>query len=135
MARQAVVAVLRRGGRLLAIRRGPRARRPGYWGFLAGALEPGETEEQALVREVREEVGLAVEPVRKVWESKTDDGTFALNWWTVVELREVELRLNSDEVSEVCWVTPREFLELEPTFAGDREFVRRHSPRLARSQR
>lgn len=34
---------------------------PGYWGFPKGKLEPGETEEVAARREVREETGIQVE--------------------------------------------------------------------------
>jgi 8-oxo-dGTP pyrophosphatase MutT (NUDIX family) len=32
-------------------------------------VEPGERQEAAVIREVKEEVGVTVRPVRKVWES------------------------------------------------------------------
>lgn len=55
-------AVIKDGqGRLLLIKRGhePAA---GLWSIPGGRIEPGETDAEALVREVLEETGLAVEP-------------------------------------------------------------------------
>ena len=50
-------------GRLLLIRRGhePGA---GLWSLPGGRIEPGETDAEALVREMREETGLVVQPGR-----------------------------------------------------------------------
>ena len=52
-------------GRLLLIQRGhePEA---GRWSLPGGRIEPGESDQQALVREVREETGLQVTPGRLV---------------------------------------------------------------------
>jgi 8-oxo-dGTP diphosphatase len=127
--REAVVAVVQRAERVLVIQRGPLARLPGYWAPLSGKVEASETQEEALVREVQEEVGLRVSPSAKVWESQTDDGRFRLHWWTA-EAEPGEIVRQPGEVSDVRWVTPQEFSRLEPTFAGDRTFFDRVLPHL-----
>jgi 8-oxo-dGTP diphosphatase len=125
----AVVAVVRREGQFLVIRRGPDVIGAGHWTPPSGRVEPGESQEDALRRELREELGLDVTPVGKVWECDSDDGTFRLHWWTA-RADSDELLPNAAEVSAVRWVTPTEFLEFEPTYTGDREFVLQVFPRL-----
>jgi NAD+ diphosphatase len=58
----AIMALVRRGREFLLARSPHFA--PGMYSALAGFVEPGETLEQTLVREVREEVGIAVTNVR-----------------------------------------------------------------------
>jgi 8-oxo-dGTP diphosphatase len=125
---QAVVAVIVRHGRFLVVQRGPEASRSGYWAPPSGRVEPGETQPRALVREMREELGLTVRPLAKVWECDTDDGTFRLHWWAVEPGPET-LSPDPGEVSEARWVNPAEFAELHPTFADDRHFLTRVFPR------
>jgi 8-oxo-dGTP diphosphatase len=127
---QAVVAVLRSEDRLLVIKRAPGVILPGYWTPPSGRIEPGETHEQALIREVVEELGVKVTPIAKVWECPTDDGEFLLHWWAA-EIDSHELRLDPTEVADARWVTCEEFLELEPTFSGDRDFMTCVLPTLA----
>jgi 8-oxo-dGTP diphosphatase len=54
-----VAAVVRRGDELLVTRRPDRPGHPGQWEFPGGKVEPGEGEEAALARELREELGCA----------------------------------------------------------------------------
>jgi 8-oxo-dGTP pyrophosphatase MutT (NUDIX family) len=71
--REAIVAVLRRDDRVLVIQRcWPGSR--GIGRRSAGKPGPGEAQEEALIREVHEEVGLAATPLTKVWGSVTYDG-------------------------------------------------------------
>ncbi|MPZ27480.1 MAG: NUDIX domain-containing protein [Micromonosporaceae bacterium] len=126
---EAVVAVLARAGRLLVIRRGERVRNPGYWTLLSGRIEPGESPSAALVREIREEIGLAARPVAKIWECETDDGAFRLHWWTA-RLDAGDPVPEPGEVAELRWVTAAEYRRLAPTFAGDHEFFDRVLPTL-----
>ena len=52
-------------GRLLLIKRG-HAPGAGLWSLPGGRIEPGETDAEALVREMREETGLAVQTGRLI---------------------------------------------------------------------
>jgi A/G-specific adenine glycosylase len=52
--------VIWRDGQILIARRPPRGLLGGLWEFPGGKLEPGETLERCLVREVREELGIKV---------------------------------------------------------------------------
>ena len=56
-----VAAIIERAGSLLVCRRLDRPGKPGLWEFPGGKIEAGETEPQALVRELREELAVAAE--------------------------------------------------------------------------
>ena len=56
-----VAAVVRQDGRILVARRHPHADRGGQWEFPGGKVEPGEAEDAALIREIREELDCGVE--------------------------------------------------------------------------
>jgi 8-oxo-dGTP diphosphatase len=61
-----VGAAIVRDGRLLAARRNAPAALAGGWELPGGKVEPGESELEALVRECREELGVEVDPGRRV---------------------------------------------------------------------
>ncbi len=60
-----VGAVVEQDGRVLLVRRGSEPLK-GHWTLPGGALEVGETLAEGVVREVREETGLEVEPIELI---------------------------------------------------------------------
>jgi 8-oxo-dGTP diphosphatase len=61
-------AVIERDGRYLLCRRHPNGELPGKWEFPGGKIEPNETEEACLQRELREELSLETTPLRRLGE-------------------------------------------------------------------
>ncbi|MFP4373022.1 MAG: (deoxy)nucleoside triphosphate pyrophosphohydrolase [Spirochaetaceae bacterium] len=59
-------AVLERNGTYLLCRRHPNGELPGKWEFPGGKVEEGESEQECLVREIREELSLDVTPMRRL---------------------------------------------------------------------
>ena len=57
---QVVASIIHQNGKILATQRGY-GEYKGLWEFPGGKMEPGETEEQAIIREIREETGLTIE--------------------------------------------------------------------------
>ncbi|MEU5717838.1 (deoxy)nucleoside triphosphate pyrophosphohydrolase [Streptomyces sp. NPDC020403] len=100
-------------GRLLAARRSAPPELAGRWELPGGKREPGESGEQALVRELREELGVEAEPLERIpgqWPLKPG---YVLQVWTARlisgEPRPLEdhdaLRwLAPDEVDTVDWL-------------------------------
>jgi 8-oxo-dGTP diphosphatase len=56
-----VAAVIYDGPRVLLTRRGPGRPHAGLWEFPGGKVEPGETHQQALIREIMEELSLHIQ--------------------------------------------------------------------------
>ena len=117
-----VIAVVARDGRYLVIRRADCVPAPGAWCFVGGAMEPGESEPEALVREFREEVGGLISPVRRIWEYLRPDGRLRLYWWSA-ELLAGELQPNPAEIAELRWCTPAEMRALPGLLPNNLEFL------------
>ncbi|MCP3820741.1 (deoxy)nucleoside triphosphate pyrophosphohydrolase [Streptomyces sp. A3M-1-3] len=100
-------------GRLLAARRSAPPELAGRWELPGGKAEPGESPEQALVRELREELGVETEALERIpgeWPLKPG---YVLHVWTARLLSgeprpledHDELRwLGPDQVGEVDWL-------------------------------
>ena len=58
---EVVAAVIFRGSEVLACRRMEGKSAAGMWEFPGGKVEPGESQREALEREIKEELGVAVE--------------------------------------------------------------------------
>ncbi|MBU3866078.1 (deoxy)nucleoside triphosphate pyrophosphohydrolase [Streptomyces sp. 4503] len=91
-------------GRLLAARRSAPPELAGRWELPGGKAEPGETPPQTLVRELREELGVEIEPLEPLpgeWPLKPG---YVLRVWTAA-LRSGEPRPLEDH-DELRWLSP-----------------------------
>ena len=117
--------MVERDGRFLMIRRADHLEdAPGYWTPTGGRIEPGESPEQAVVREMAEEVGVVVRPLRALAETDSAAGDYRLHWW-LAEITSGEARPSCDEVAELRWLTLHELRAMEPVFAQDLEVMER----------
>lgn len=84
------------------------------WQFPAGAIEDGETAEQAAVRETLEETGLTVEAVKLLGE-RVHPKTGRRMSYTACELVSGEAHVAAaDELDAVAWVAHGEIAEYVP---------------------
>jgi 8-oxo-dGTP diphosphatase len=112
---EVVAAVIEDGaGRLLITQRPAGGSFPGMWEFPGGKVDAGETPEAALVRELREELGVeaVIGPLRLLsrFHYVASGKWLALRFF---EARIVEGEPRCLEVADLRWVTPGELREHE----------------------
>ena len=117
-------AVVWDGPRLLMTQRAAGGALGLQWEFPGGKIEPGESPEQAIVREVREELGVTATPLERL-ESVSHDYPHGMR----VEIVFMRCSLDShafalsDEVNDARWQLPAE-IEVEQVLEADRDFLR-----------
>jgi len=114
-----VAAVIRRGARVLLCQRPAHKRHGGLYEFPGGKCNDGETKDQAIARELLEELGVTVTHVGSVLHSIHDPGSpYVIHF--------IEARIDGTPIaiehSDLQWVTFNEalYLDLAPS---DRRFI------------
>jgi 8-oxo-dGTP diphosphatase len=116
---KAAGGIVRRDGRIAVVHR------PRYddWSLPKGKLDPGETWEEAALREVREETGLECELGEELSSTRYHDrkGRSKLVRYWLMDPVGGEFAPN-DEVDELRWLTPAEASALL-TYPRDKELA------------
>lgn len=107
---EVVAAMIWQGNRFLLCQRPAHKARGLQWEFVGGKVEPGESREQALIRECREELGMeiAVEQPLRVTEHVYPDVTIRLT------LFRASIATGAPQLLEhaaMAWVTPAQAAE------------------------
>lgn len=120
--KRGVVAVIVRAETLLVIRRSQAVRAPGAYCFPGGAIEPGEGELAAVIRELGEELALAARPVRRLWECVTPWHVH-LAWW-LAEIDPAAIPVpHLAEVESFQWLEPAAIRNLPNLLASNHHFL------------
>ena len=114
-----VAAVIRKGSGFLLGRRPHHKRHGGMWEFPGGKVDPGETDFQAVERELEEELDLQALSVGSVlFENRDPNAPFLIRF--------VEVEVAGDptalEHSEIGWFEPEVLVDL-PLAPSDARFV------------
>ena len=104
-----VAAVIVHDGRVLACRRAPGKDAAGLWEFPGGKVEPGESAEQALVREIREELGVGILLDHEVVAA--EHGGIRLTCW-FARLDGGDIPTQSTDHDELRWMLPSQLATL-----------------------
>lgn len=106
-------AIIVQDGKVLMVRRAVKEGEL-MWQFPAGAIEAGESAEQAAVRETEEETGLTVSALRLLGE-RVHPKTGRLMSYTAAEVVSGEARVaDVEELDAVAWITHSEIKEYVP---------------------
>jgi 8-oxo-dGTP diphosphatase len=118
------VGILRRNGNILACQRKKGSRYELKWEFPGGKVEPGETFEQCLVRELSEELSIQIRHIDtvEIQRSQYDDGgAFEVAYCTITDFTG---EIHNNVFEQVRWVTPAE-LALLDSLDGNKDIVRK----------
>lgn len=102
-----------------------------YWGFPKGHIEPGESETEAAIREVKEETGVEVKVIQKIADKEYSAGFNDNNEeirkkvsYYVMEYISGEVKPQEDELSEAAWISLEEATQ-KLTFDNDKQILQK----------
>lgn len=108
---EVVAAIIHKNGRILAAQRGYGDYKDG-WEFPGGKVQPGESAEAAIVREIREELRVTIKPEKLVTTVEYDYPTFHLTMHCFISsIVEGEIELVEHEAMR--WLTPNALDEVD----------------------
>jgi len=109
-------------GRLLVTQRHPDKNFGCMWECTGGAVKAGETSTEAILREIREEIGVAVTEDQLTYMGSAGGNTFFIDCYTLeIDAELSDLKLQREEVINAKFVTLPEFLKMQ----GQRKIIPR----------
>ena len=121
---EVVGAIIKDGDRYLVGQRAANKSQGGLWEFMGGKIEPGETPEQALARECREELNLEIENERII-DSVVHEYPEKTIRLTLIECTPKAGSVpRPNEHQEIRWVT-REEMDVLDFAPADRDLIQK----------
>jgi|GEM_PF-982926 len=130
--RRGVIGILRRNDKYLLIRRAAHVAVGGTWCFPGGHIERHENARRAIIRELREELGIEVKPVHRLGAVQGRPDVMLAVW--IVEHTGGRMRPDRREVSSVRWYTGAQIRSLPNGLSSNHRVVDMLEARLQNRQ-
>jgi len=98
------IGVLRQAGQYLLVQRAAGLAKGGFWCFPGGHVEPRENSRAALIRELREELGITIMPAARLGAVRVADSKYVLATW-LVEHDGTPLKPDPEEIADTKWLS------------------------------
>jgi len=118
-----VGAMIEKEGKYLITQRPPRATLPLLWEFPGGRVEPGETDEEALARELSEEMGIAVSVGERVIHVEHAYEHYDIDF-CVYRCQHTAGQIQHQRVHDHRWVRPSELDQYEFPAADEKTIAK-----------
>jgi len=102
MSNKVVIGIVNKENQVLIVKR---KQKEGdlFWQFPGGGVEDGETNEQAIIRELREETGIDSIPIKCLGERIHPSTKKEMSYWSC-EYISGDLSISDDDLDEAIWV-------------------------------
>jgi 8-oxo-dGTP pyrophosphatase MutT (NUDIX family) len=123
-------------GKILMIKRHPLKPEGNTWAGPSGKVDAGETEGEAIVREVYEETGMEIDPEKLIFVERsyvrfpTFDFMYIFFRYILESESRPEVRLSVSEHTEYAWLTPKEALDLGSKLMQDEDYCIRRAYKI-----
>jgi 8-oxo-dGTP diphosphatase len=118
-----VGAMIEKEGKYLITQRPPRATLPLLWEFPGGRVEPGETDEEALARELSEEMGISASVGERVIHVEHAYENYDIDF-CVYRCQHVSGHIQHVGVNDHRWVRPHELDQYEFPAADEKTIAK-----------
>lgn len=109
---EVVAALIRDGEKILICQRPENKARGLLWEYVGGKVEPGETKEEALIRECREELNITIS-VGEVFMDVVHEYSDITVHLTLFNAKIESGTITLNEHNAICWITPEEIPNYE----------------------
>lgn len=103
MKRYAAGYIIRDGKILLGLRSKTKMLYPDVWDFIGGTCAPSERYEQALIREIKEEIGIEVLKLQKIFSFEKRDECIGLCIYNITDWKGIIENKQPEENQKIGW--------------------------------
>jgi 8-oxo-dGTP diphosphatase len=108
-----VAAVISKDDKFLVCRRASHKSLPGFWEFPGGKVESGESDPEALKREIQEELGVEIQVLEFICRSEIRVGTQKIEMYSYSVVLVSNEPSSSSDHDAMRWVSVQELTDLQ----------------------